>query len=108
MTQTDLVYTPSKEGFSAQCDRDLAQKRARLFTLQTAVLSPPDPLYEDFQPQRDEFERSQSGPVVGRGFKAVDRGLVVAQRQAKIGRCNHKPWVHPTISDAACLGHRVE
>ena len=62
MTQTDLVYTPSKEGFSAQCDRDLgdrdlAQKRARLFTLQTAVLSPPDPLYEDFQPQRDEFER---------------------------------------------------
>ena len=62
MTQTDLVYTPSKEGFSAQCDRDLgdrdlAQKRARLFTLQTAVLSPPDPLYEDFQPQREEFER---------------------------------------------------
>ena len=62
MTQTDLVYTPSKEGFSAQCDRDLgdrdlAQKRARLFTLQTAILSPPDPLYEDFQPQRDEFER---------------------------------------------------
>ena len=62
MTQTDLVYTPSKEGFSAQCDRDLgdrdlAQKRARLFTLQTAVLSPPDPLYEEFQPQRDEFER---------------------------------------------------
>lgn len=62
MTQTDLVYTPSKEGFSAQCDRDLgdrdlAQKRARLFTLQTAVLSPPDPLHEDFQPQRDEFER---------------------------------------------------
>ena len=62
MTQTDLVYTPSKEGFSAQCDRDLgvrdlAQKRARLFTLQTAVLSPPDPLYEDFQPQRDEFKR---------------------------------------------------
>ena len=62
MTQTDLVYTPSKEGFSAQCDRDLgdrdlAQKRARLFTLQTAVLSPPDPLYEDFQPKRDEFER---------------------------------------------------
>lgn len=62
MTQTDLVYTPSKEGFSAQCDRDLgdrdlAQKRARLFTLQTAVLSPPDPLYEDFQPQPDEFER---------------------------------------------------
>ena len=62
MTQTDLVYTPSKEGFSAQCDRDLgdrdlAQKRARLFTLQTAVLSPPDPLYVDFQPQRDEFER---------------------------------------------------
>ena len=62
MTQTDLVYTPSKEGFSAQCDRDLgdrdlAQKRARLFTLQTAVLSPPDPLYEDFQPQQDEFER---------------------------------------------------
>jgi len=57
MTQTDLVYTPSKEGFFAQCDRDLAQKRARLFTLQTAVLSPPDPLYEDFQPQRDEFER---------------------------------------------------
>ena len=62
MTQTDLVYTPSKEGFSSQCDRDLgdrdlAQKRARLFTLQTAVLSPPDPLYEDFQPQRDEFER---------------------------------------------------
>ena len=62
MTQTDLVYTPSKEGVSAQCDRDLgdrdlAQKRARLFTLQTAVLSPPDPLYEDFQPQRDEFER---------------------------------------------------
>ena len=62
MTQTDLVYTPSKEGFSAQCDRDLgdrdlAQKRALLFTLQTAVLSPPDPLYEDFQPQRDEFER---------------------------------------------------
>ena len=62
MTQTDLVYTPSKEGFSAQCDRDLgdrdlAQKRARLFTLQTAILSPPDPLYEDVQPQRDEFER---------------------------------------------------
>jgi hypothetical protein len=57
MTQTDLVYTPSKEGFSAQCDRDLAQKRARLFTLQTAVLSPSDPLHEDFQPQRDEFER---------------------------------------------------
>ena len=62
MTQTDLVYTPSNEGFSAQCDRDLgdrdlAQKRARLFTLQTAVLSPLDPLYEDFQPQRDEFER---------------------------------------------------
>jgi hypothetical protein len=45
---------------------------------------------------------------VGRGFKAADRGLVVAQRQAKNGRCNHKPWVHPTISDAACLGHRVE
>ena len=51
---------------------------------------------------------SQGGPVVGRGFKAADRGLVVAQRQAKNGRCNHKPWVHPTISDAACLGHRVE
>ena len=61
MTQTDLVYTPSKEGFSAQCDRDLgdrdlAQKRARLFELQTAILSPPDPLYEEFQPQRDEFK----------------------------------------------------
>jgi phage terminase large subunit-like protein len=51
---------------------------------------------------------SQGGPVVGRVFKAADRGLVVAQRQAKMGRCNHKPWVHPTISDAACLGHRVE
>ena len=51
---------------------------------------------------------SQGGLVVGLVFKATDRGLVVAQRQAKIGCFNHKPWVHPTILDAACLGHRVE
>ena len=51
---------------------------------------------------------SQGGPVVGRVFKAADRGLVVAQRQAKIGRCNYKPWGQPTFLDAPCLGHGVE
>ncbi len=56
MTQTDLAYAPSKDGSSPQCDTELAQKRARLFELQTAILSPPDPLYEEFQPQQDEFE----------------------------------------------------
>ena len=51
---------------------------------------------------------SQGGPVVGRVFKAADRGLVEAQRQAKNGPCNHNPLVQPTLLDAACLGHRVE
>ena len=78
MTQTDLVYTPSKEGFSSQCDRDLAQKRARLFTLQTAVFHRRIRCMRTFNRNGMSLNVSQGGPVVDRVFKAADRGLVVA------------------------------
>ena len=55
MTQTDLAYTLAKDDNFPSCNMDLAQKRARLFALQSAILPSPDPLYEDFQPQLDEM-----------------------------------------------------
>ena len=56
MTQTNLAYTLDKDDTFPSCDMDLAQKRARLFALQSAVLSSPNPLfYEDCQPQLDEM-----------------------------------------------------
>ena len=55
MTQTDLAYNFAKDDSFPSCDMDLAQKRARLFALQSAILPSPDPLYEVFQPQLDEI-----------------------------------------------------
>ena len=65
MPQIDLEIAQPKLGSCAPYDRDLAQKRARLFALQNTQAPVLDPLYEEFQPQSGEIR-----VLFGRGSRA--------------------------------------